>query len=93
MPITISINSGADFEPVSEGVHQATLVEIVDKGIEQTVFGPTHPVELVWRLKDSSAVVRQKTKFAKLTKTLAIGVKKRLVIQQHGTAPKVLCCL
>lgn len=48
MAITVSINSGTDFEPVSEGVHSAVLGDVVDKGIVETSFGPKHKIMFVW---------------------------------------------
>lgn len=44
MPIVVNINSGKDFEPVSEGVHAAVLADVVDKGIVPTAFGDKHKV-------------------------------------------------
>lgn len=70
MPITISINSGADFEPVSEGVHQAVLADIVDLGPVQTAFGIKDKVQFVWLSDEADETGRTKYLFKRYTKSL-----------------------
>jgi hypothetical protein len=70
MPITISINSGADFEPVSEGVHQAVLADIVDLGPVQTAFGVKDKVQFVWLTDEADETGRTKYLFKRYTKSL-----------------------
>lgn len=70
MPITISINSGKDFEPVSEGVHAAVLADVVDKGVVQTAFGAKHKVQFVFLTDEADEDGRTKYVFASYTASL-----------------------
>ena len=70
MPITISINSGKDFEPVSEGVHAAVLADVVDLGVVQTAFGPKPKVRLVFLSDEADEGGRTKYVFASYTASL-----------------------
>lgn len=70
MPITININSGADYEPVSEGVHSAVLADIVDLGVVETSFGPKHKVQFVWMTDEADEGGRTKYVFKRYTASL-----------------------
>lgn len=70
MAIVININSGKDFEPVSEGVHAAVLAEVVDKGICETAFGPKHKVMLVWLTDEADEDGKTKYVFQSFTASL-----------------------
>lgn len=70
MPIVIDINSGKDFEPVSEGVHAAVLAAVVDKGIVDTSFGPKHKVMLVWLTDEADEGGKTKYVFQSFTASL-----------------------
>jgi len=70
MSITININSGADFEPVSEGVHAAVLADIVDLGVVQTAFGPKDKVQFTWLTDEADESGRTKRIFKRYTKSL-----------------------
>jgi hypothetical protein len=70
MPIVVNINSGADFEPVSEGVHQAVLADIVDLGPIQTAFGVKDKVQFVWLTDEADETGRTKYLFKRYTKSL-----------------------
>src|SRR5579859_4336054 len=70
MAIVININSGKDFEPVSEGVHAAVLAEVVDKGICETQFGPKHKVMLVWLTDEADEDGKTKYVFQSFTASL-----------------------
>lgn len=70
MPITVSINSGKDFEPVSEGVHNAVLGDVVDKGMQQTAFGEKHKVMFVWLTDEADEDGKTKYVFQSFTASL-----------------------
>jgi hypothetical protein len=70
VPITISINSGKDFEPVSEGVHAAVLADVVDKGVVQTSFGPKHKVQFTFLTDEADEGGRTKYVFSSYTASL-----------------------
>jgi hypothetical protein len=70
MPITISINSGKDFEPVSEGVHSAVLADVVDKGMVQTAFGEKHKVMFVFLTDEADEDGKTKYVFSSYTASL-----------------------
>lgn len=70
MPIVININSGKDFEPVSEGVHSAVLADIVDKGVVQTAFGPKHKVMFLWLTDEADEGGQTKYVFQSFTASL-----------------------
>ena len=70
MAIVININSGKDFEPVSEGVHAAVLAEVVDKGIQPTPFGDKHKVMLVWLTDEADEDGKTKLVFQSFTASL-----------------------
>lgn len=70
MAITVSINSGKDFEPVSEGVHNAVLGDVVDKGMQQTAFGEKHKVMFVWLTDEADEDGKTKYVFQSFTASL-----------------------
>jgi hypothetical protein len=70
VPITISINSGKDFEPVSEGVHAAVLADVVDKGMVQTAFGEKHKVQFTYLTDEADEGGRTKYVFQSFTASL-----------------------
>ena len=70
MPITVNINSGADFEPVSEGVHAAVLADIVDLCVVDTAFGPKEKVQFIWLTDEADENGRTKYLFKRYTKSL-----------------------
>ncbi len=70
MPITISINSGKDYEPVSEGVHSAVLADIVDLGNVQTDFGEKHKIQFVYLTDEADEGGRTKYLFERFTASL-----------------------
>jgi hypothetical protein len=70
MSIVVNINSGADREPVSEGVHKAVLADIVDLGVIQTAFGPKEKVQFTWLTDESDEAGRTKYLFKRYTKSL-----------------------
>lgn len=70
MGITVNISGGADFEPVSEGIHAAVLADIVDLGIVETGFGPKEKVQFVWLTDEADENGRTKYLFKRYTKSL-----------------------
>lgn len=70
MSIPISINSGKDFEPVSEGVHQAVLADIEDLGMVQTAFGDKPKVKFLWLTDEADEGGRTKYVFERFTASL-----------------------
>lgn len=70
MPIVVNINSGADYEPVSEGVHAAVLADIEDLGVVQTSFGPKEKVRFTWLTDEADENGRTKYLFKRYTKSL-----------------------
>jgi hypothetical protein len=82
MPITISINSGKDFEPVSEGVHAAVLADIVDLGMVTTAFGEKHKVQFLWMTDEADEDGRTKYVFQRFTASLHEKATLRKAVKQ-----------
>jgi hypothetical protein len=70
MAIVININSGKDFEPVSEGVHAAVLAAVVDKPQQQTPFGIKDKVMFVWLTDEADENGSTKLAFQSFGKSL-----------------------
>lgn len=70
MPIVVNINSGTDYEPVSEGVHSAVLADIIDLGKVQTAFGEKDKVRFVWLTDEADENGRTKRISKSYTKSL-----------------------
>lgn len=70
MSIVININSGKDYEKVSEGVHTAVLADVVDLGLVDTQFGPKEKVRFVWLTSETDSEGRTKMAFQTFTKSL-----------------------
>lgn len=70
MPIVVNINSGKDFEPVSEGVHAAVLADVVDKGIVETAFGPKPKVQFTYLTDEADESGNTKYVFQSFTASL-----------------------
>jgi len=70
MAIVININSGKDFEPVSEGVHAAVLAAVVDKGIVPTAFGDKRKVMFVWLTDEADEDGKTRLVFQSFTASL-----------------------
>lgn len=49
-PIYTSAGSGKAFENAPEGFHQAVCVDVVDRGIQPTQYGPKHKVDVIWEV-------------------------------------------
>jgi hypothetical protein len=49
MPI-LSKDSTKEWEPAPEGLHQAVCVDVVDRGLKETPWGPKHQVQVRWML-------------------------------------------
>lgn len=82
MSIVININSGADFEPVSEGIHSAVLADVVDKGVVQTAFGPKEKVGFTWLTDEADEGGRTKRLFQSFTKSLHEKASLRKAVKQ-----------
>lgn len=50
MPVIVSEPEGGSFAPAPEGLHQAVCVDVVDRGILDTSFGPKHKVDIIWQV-------------------------------------------
>lgn len=87
MSIIININSGKEFEKVSEGVHSAVLADIVQLGEVPTEFGPKKKVKFVWMTSETDSDGRtlyvherfneslhEKSSLTKRLKTMGINV-------------------
>lgn len=70
MPINVSINSGKDFEPVSEGIHAGVLVDIVDLGPITTQYGTKEKLQFVWLTDEADEEGQTKRLFKRYTKSL-----------------------
>lgn len=49
MSIIVTVGEG-DYTPAPEGIHHAVCVDVVDKGVVETAFGPKHKIRIVWEL-------------------------------------------
>lgn len=70
MPITVNINSGKEYEKLSEGVHSAVLADIVDLGVQDTQYGPKRKVRFVWLTDEVDAEGQTKRAFETFTASL-----------------------
>jgi len=70
MAIEVSINSGKDYENLSEGVHPAVLADIIDLGVVDTQFGPKPKVRFRWLTSEVDSEGRTKSAFQTFTKSL-----------------------
>lgn len=70
MSITVSIDSGKDFEVLPEGVYPAVLADIVDLGVVDTAFGPKEKVRFVWLTSEVDSEGRTFRAFQTFTKSL-----------------------
>lgn len=70
MPITVSINSGKEFEILSEGTPAGVLADIVDLGIKETQYGMKHKVRFVWLTDEVDGDGKTKRAFETFTKSL-----------------------
>jgi hypothetical protein len=82
MAIVININSGKDFEPVSEGVHAAVLAAVVDKGLVVTQYGEKEKVMLVWFTDEADEEGKTKLVFQSFTKSLHEKASLRKAVKQ-----------
>ncbi len=56
MPIYSSAGDSKAFEPAPEGLWPVVCVDVVDKGIVQTQWGPKNKVQFRWQLGESAGV-------------------------------------
>jgi hypothetical protein len=49
MPIIVKDNR-KDFAPAPEGLHQAVCVDVIDKGLQETQWGPKQKLEIRWQI-------------------------------------------
>ncbi len=56
MPIYSSAGDSKAFEPAPEGLWPVVCVDIVDKGIVQTQWGPKNKIQFRWQLGESAGV-------------------------------------
>lgn len=70
MPIIVNINSGADREPVSEGVHAVVLADVADLGILPTAFGDKHKVQFTYLTDEADEQGKTKYLFERFTASL-----------------------
>lgn len=86
MPIIVNINSGKDFEPVSEGVHAAVLADVVDKGIVETAFGPKPKVMFTYVTDEADESGAMKYVFQSFTASLheKAGLRKAVKAVRGG---------
>lgn len=64
------------FTPVSEGVHAAVLAKIIDRGTEETPYGPKHKAMFVYITDETDAEGKPKLVFA--TYTVSVHEKSKL---------------
>ncbi len=53
-PIIARDTGTTDFEPAPEGLHAAVCVDVVDKGMIEGQWGPSHKVQIRWQLDGHS---------------------------------------
>lgn len=77
MPI-IAKDSGGDFTPAPEGLWPGVCVDVVDLGMLDSQFGPTHQIELRMVLVAEPALPTGKPHMAVRRFTLSLGEKSNL---------------
>jgi hypothetical protein len=46
----IAKDTGTEYRPAPEGLHQAVCVDVVDLGLEKTQWGEKHKVRIMWQV-------------------------------------------
>lgn len=87
MPITVSIDSGKDYEILPEGVYAAVLADIVDLGVVDTAFGPKEKVRFVWLTSEVDAEGRTMRAFQTFTKSLHEKATLTKTVKQIAKVP------
>jgi hypothetical protein len=77
MGIVIEISSKKKYEPPSEGVHTAVLVDVID-------LGRRHKIRLVWLLEELDSEGKPKRAFQTFTKTLHEKASLMKMLRQLG---------
>jgi hypothetical protein len=54
MPI-IAKDTGTEYRPAPEGLHQGVCVDVVDLGLEKTQWGEKHKVRIMWQIDKHDA--------------------------------------
>lgn len=79
MPIIVKDTGGA-FTPAPEGLHQAVCVDVVDKGIQETQWGPKQQIKLVWQVE----AVDPETEFRfQVHQTYTSSLNEKAKLRQH----------
>lgn len=70
MAIVVNINSGKEFEKVSEGLHSAVLADVVELFDVPTKFGLKDRIRLVWIVNENDTEGRPKRVFETFNRSL-----------------------
>jgi hypothetical protein len=46
----IAKDTGTEYRPAPEGLHQAVCVDVIDLGLEKTQWGEKHKVRIMWQV-------------------------------------------
>ncbi len=49
--MSVIVKKTGDFVPPPQGVHAAVCVDVADKGVVETPWGPKHKISIVWELE------------------------------------------
>jgi hypothetical protein len=48
----IASDTRREFRPAPEGLHNAVCIDVIDRGLQTTPWGPAHKVELRWQIDE-----------------------------------------
>lgn len=77
MPI-IASDSGGNFTPAPEGLHEAVCCDVVDLGMVDTQYGAKHKVRIVWQLSPDAGTTADGT-------LLTASSRFNLTLHENGT--------
>lgn len=80
MQMPIIARGKRDFRPAPEGLHQAVLVDVIDRGIQPTPWGPAPKVELRWQI---AAINPDNQKRFEIWQRYRLSLHEKAKLRQH----------
>lgn len=73
-------DTGGTFTSAPEGLHQAVCVDVVDKGMQETQWGPKQQIKLVWQVE---AVDEATSERFQVHQTYTASLNEKAKLRQH----------
>jgi hypothetical protein len=85
MPIIASAKSGGNFTPISEGVHCAACISIIDIGVQiSEKFGnKQHKIMITWEFPDEMIEIEGESKPRVLSKEYTLSLSEKASLRAH----------